>query len=81
MTTETPQIDFELIKSGISNLEDLAIMKKAAGDAFNEAVKELAGKSNIKPSSLKKLVSVRLNDSKQAALEESEEVINLLEQL
>jgi hypothetical protein len=71
--------DIEKIKARIKELEDLAIMKSAATTAYSDAIKASAKECEVDGSLLRKLVSTRIDDKKDAALEESEEFILLLE--
>lgn len=74
-------MNIELIKERISELEELAIMKSAATTAYSDAIKAVAKAGEVDGALLRKLVSTRIDDKKNAALEESEYFILLLERI
>lgn len=71
----------ESIKSGLKNLEDLYMMKKAAAEAYSEAIKNAAADAEITPAALRRIIAARMDDKKEAAAQEASEVVDIIEAL
>jgi len=74
-------INTEILKPLLPNLEDLALMKSAAGVAYGEAIKAAAEKCDAKPAELRKIVAAIVADKKQEEIDAAEEMSRVLESL
>ena len=74
-------MNIEAIKAGLKNLEDLYAMKKAAAEAYREAIKAAAVNAEITPAALRRIIAARMNDKKEVTSQEASEVVDIIEAL
>lgn len=74
-------INKEQIEPSLKELEDLAIIKSAAVIAYNDAIKEVAKKFEMDKSDLRRLITVRVSDSKSEDIEAIERLSGIIEEL
>ena len=72
--------NIEKLQDRIKNLEDLLILKQSANTAYGEAIKEVSEECEVKTTVLRKLIAARIADSTAQEIENTEELLALLEQ-
>jgi hypothetical protein len=75
------EIDCDYLKERLEHLIDLAIIKKSATDAFNDAVKDASEKSGATKPHIKQLITAKINEDKEAIAEDTETLSTLIEQV
>ncbi len=65
----------------IKNLEDLATIKASAAVAYGDAIKAASEECEIKTTQLRKFIAARIADSTAEEIENTEELLSLLESI
>lgn len=71
--------NIEKLKPLIKNLEDLATIKASSAVAYGDAIKAASEECEIKTTQLRKFISARIADTTKEEIENTEELLSLLE--